>query len=91
MENLDKLKREIKSMDKKTRNELLSALDLALSDSQKENLKKMLTEKNGKAELENQLKNVNIDKLISKTSSKEDLLNLISQPDVKNKIKDILG
>ena len=91
MENLDKLKREIKSMDKKTRNELLSALDLALSDSQKENLKKMLTEKNGKAELENQLKNVNIDKLISKTSSKEDILNLISQPDVKNKIKDILG
>ncbi len=91
MDNFEKLMNEIKAMDKNKKNELLDTLDSALSDSQKKKLKKMVTAKSGKAELESHLENVDINKLLSNASSKEDLLKFIDKPDVKAKINEILG
>lgn len=91
MDNIEKLKREIKAMDKSKKNELLDALDSALSDAQKMKLKKMITDKSGKAQLEQQLDKVDINKLLASAGSKQDLLQYVSRPDIKDKIKEILG
>lgn len=91
MDNLDKLKKQIKSMDRSKRNELLDALDSALSDKQKEKLRQMLSAKEGKAELERQLQNTDVDSLISNAGSKEQLLSYIDKSDIRKKINDILG
>lgn len=91
MDNIEKLKREIRAMDKNKKNELLDALDAALSDAQKQKLKKMLTDKKSKTQLEKQLNGMDINDLLSNTASKDEMLSYISRPDVKNKINDIFG
>ncbi len=87
MDNIDKIMQEIKSMDKARRNELLSTLEGSISEKQQENLKRLLSGKEGRAALERELEKADIDKAIKsiKNGGK------VNGDYIAEKLKELLG
>lgn len=91
MDELDKIMKEIKKMDRSKRRELGEALDSAMTDAQKKSLMAKLSSKSGKAELEKELKDSQAYQKLAGIQSKEELMSLIEQSDIKSKLNDFLG
>ena len=62
-----------------------------MSDSQQKKLKKMLSGKSGKQQLEKELSGVDINALLNGLSDKNELSRALSRDDVQKKLRDILG
>ncbi|MBP3480565.1 MAG: hypothetical protein J6K66_03060 [Clostridia bacterium] len=91
MDNIEKIMNELKSMDKTQRDALLNTLEQSMSDSQQKKLKKMLSGKNGKQQLEKELSGVDINALLNGLSDKNELSRALSRDDIQKKLRDILG
>lgn len=91
MDNIEKIMNELKSMDKSQRNDLLDTLERSMSESQQKKLKKLLSGKNGKQQLERELSDSDALKLINGITDKEKLARALQRDDIQKKLRDILG
>ncbi len=91
MDNIDKIIKELKGMDRTKRDELLNTLEMSMSESQQKKLKKMLSGKSGKQQLEKELAEMDAQKLLNSISNKEELARALSRDDIQQKLRDILG
>jgi|GEM_PF-4412381 hypothetical protein len=91
MDNIEKIMSELKNMDRTQRDALLNTLEQSMSDSQQKKLKKMLSGKSGKQQLEKELSGVDINALLNGLSDKNELSRALSRDDVQKKLRDILG
>lgn len=90
MDNLDSIMRQLKGMDKTKRAQLLDTLEKSMSASQQNQLKKLLSDKSGRQQLENSLAGIDAQQLSSITN-KEELARALSRDDIQKKLRDILG
>ena len=91
MDNIEKIMSELKNMDRTQRDALLNTLEQSMSDSQQKKLKKMLSGKSGKQQLEKELSGVDINALLNGLSDKNELSRALSRDDIQKKLRDILG
>lgn len=91
MDNLDSIMRQLKGMDKTKRAQLLDTLEKSMSASQQNQLKKLLSDKSGRQQLENSLAGIDAQQLLSSITNKEELARAFSRDDIQKKLRDILG
>ncbi len=91
MDNLDSIMRQLKGMDKTKRAQLLDTLEKSMSASQQNQLKKLLSDKSGRQQLENSLAGIDAQQLLSSITNKEELARALSRDDIQKKLRDILG
>lgn len=91
MDNLEKIMKKLSSMQRSEREQLLQTLQASMSDAQQEKLKSILQSKQGKKQLERELNSAELQDMISRMNSKQDLECALSSDDFKRRLRDILG